>query len=276
MSCRYPRYDPKFGCVHEKSIHDQHTGTIVCLLCGLVLEEGLPYCNNETRVSCNTPSQKKESIDLADKEWAKYLTKKHDNLAFRTAEEFIADVGELWHIPKADKNKIYNNYKRIIQKLVIQKALKYKPEEILGYALYQHMINNDYAYTIDDIMQILSKTNVKFICNIQNELQENLGPHLQTICNKIGNALNLDAKSKLFIGSLCKKFRQANSLQQPKTFCTLITLWFCRIHYPHMFSDKQIVKAANVNYNHIKSVEKLVKTFQKDVNEACYKYDFKK
>lgn len=270
MSTRYNRYNPKSGCFHENTIHDQHTATIVCLMCNVVLEENLPYTCGERTVRVRMT---KELINITkdhpDKRtWDRYLTRKIDNLAFRTPLDFILDVGELWHMTENDTNVIYRTYQKHVHNLIIIKNQKWKPEELLGYTLYQHVIKNDFAYTLDDIMYILNKTDSRFISLLQNELNENIGPHLQTITNKICTALNLNSSSKLFIGKLCRKYRKKYSLQQPKTFCTLIILWFCRFNYPK-YSDSFIIKKANANRTHIKKLEKQLKSLQNEIVHEC-------
>ena len=269
MQDRYPKYDPKFGCFHGKTIFDQHTSTIVCLLCGIVLEENLPFRNT---LKTEWSFRKKEDTKEEEKKWKKLSHTSH-NLSHMYISDLIKDIGEIWHLSKSEVEFIHHNYSILARKLMFNQRLSFKPEEILSYTLHQHCTQHEYCYSIFEICKLLNTTPSKFLSKIQNELQDTNHPYLASFSNKICAQLNFSFKTKQFILALCRKYRASNSSMQPKTYCALIIYWFCTVHVQSV-TLKSIVKLNKMNLQHMTKLNRTQLKLKNFILKDCAHYKY--
>jgi transcription initiation factor TFIIIB Brf1 subunit/transcription initiation factor TFIIB len=239
-------YPPRNDCFHSSVTEDIHEGTVICLDCALVLEDQLFLAQNEQ----NEPMYEQKKVQPERDELKKRKKEKEE----LTLEELtlLNELEASWHLTKKGTYtilKIYNKSTKV--------KSKFSTKELLAYATYSYLMENEYNLNADDIVFRFDLKNKNILFQIAAIVNDKTIPKVNTFLQYNSSIMNFSFKEKQFLSQLVQQpqFTNLSHHLNPKSLGVLIIIWYCSMYYPH-YTKKDICMKCEISYANIRKLLK--------------------
>jgi hypothetical protein len=245
-------------CVHTTITEDWHEGTVICVQCGLVLDETLFMSDWDWK------SKSASSEDKEDKA-AQFTSEKREEL------KKLYEIADLWHVSSASIDTIKFNHRKWVNKL---NDTRIKSKEILAYAVYSYLLRNGYNFGPNDICSQFELKNWHILFEIAHLVDDKSMASSSNFIQYNSELLELPYKAKWFLLQLMEKetFIDLSHHLHPRSLSIIVLVWFCSIHYPN-YTCIDICKKCCGSYQIIRKLVRTELTLKNYVlNEIKEKY----
>lgn len=193
-------FEKEIDCNHENLVTDEREGTVVCINCGLVIEDRIFLSRN----LINEEIENKNEI-----------------------YELLFDFAERFHIVKKNIDEIIDRYQMVNEKIELK---FYKKEEVLVFCIYENLNKNNISLLLEQILIFFPNVrNEKKVYEIETLLSSDC-PKLiveDSLIHRCLSYLDFSFKQKQEIVKIFEKVKYKVDFS-PKTIIGSIIYMFCK------------------------------------------------